>query len=101
MTDSQNAGPLLRDGIRQRLDFNVMHCPKYHEQMGFEPARHIKHSRNPARIVSEDFAGLPSEDLQQHGVIYLIVIGFAAAGIEAMLFFFEASNTRKDFSSVR
>src|ERR1700719_3077913 len=48
MTDSQNAGPLLRDSIRQRLDFNVMHCPKYHEQIGFEPARHIKDSRSPA-----------------------------------------------------
>ena len=37
------------------------------------------------------FAGLPSEDLQQHGVIYLIVLGFAAAGIAAMLFFCEES----------
>ena len=25
-----------------------MHCPKYHEKIGFEPARHIKDSRNPA-----------------------------------------------------
>ena len=35
-------GPLLRDSIRQRLDFNVMHCPRYHDQIGFELARHIK-----------------------------------------------------------
>jgi hypothetical protein len=28
-----------------------------------------------------------SEDLQQHEVIYLIVLGFAAAGNAAMLFF--------------
>jgi len=30
--------------------------------------------------------------LQQHEVIYLIVLGFAAAGIAAMLFFCEESN---------
>src|SRR5580700_2873109 len=23
-----------------------MHCPKYHEQIGFEPARHIKDSKS-------------------------------------------------------
>ena len=39
----------LRDSIRQRLDINVMHCPKYHEQIGLvrhiQPARHIKDSK--------------------------------------------------------
>ena len=38
------------------------------------------------------FAGLPSEDLQQHAVIYLIVLGFAATGIAAMLFFCDQTN---------
>src|SRR6202043_1931932 len=47
------------------------------------------------------FAGLPSEDLQQHGVIYLIVLGFAAAGIAAMLFFCEESNAGKAFRAIR
>ena len=46
------------------------------------------------------FAGLPSEDLQQHGVIYLIVLGFAAAGIAAMLFFCEESNAGKAFRAI-
>ena len=45
------------------------------------------------------FAGLPSEDL--HGVIYLIVLGFAAAGIAAMLFFCEESNAGKAFRAIR
>ena len=44
---------------------------------------------------------LPSEDLQQHGVIYLIVLGFAAAGIAAMLFFCEESNAGKAFRAIR
>ena len=47
------------------------------------------------------FAGLPSEDLQQHGVIYPIVFGFAAAGIAAMLFFCEESNAGKAFRAIR
>ena len=47
------------------------------------------------------FAGLPSEDLQQHGVIYLIVLGFAAADIAAMLFFCEESNAGKAFRAIR
>ena|SRR5689334_6899097 len=46
-------------------------------------------------------AGLPSEDLQQHGVIYLIVLGFAAAGIAAMLFFWEESNAGNAFRAIR
>ena len=45
------------------------------------------------------FAGLPSEDL--HRVIYLIVFGFAAAGIAAMLFFCEESNAGKAFRAIR
>jgi hypothetical protein len=40
------------------------------------------------------FPGLPSEDLQQHEVIYLIVLGLAAAGIAAMLFFLRANQCR-------
>ena len=47
------------------------------------------------------FAGLPSEDLQQHAVIYLIVLGFAATGIAAMLFFCEGSNAGKAFRAFR
>ena len=47
------------------------------------------------------FAGLPSEDVQQHGVIYLIVLGFAAAGIAAMLFFCEESNAGNAFRAIR
>jgi ABC-type branched-subunit amino acid transport system permease subunit len=47
------------------------------------------------------FAGLPSEDLQQHGVISLIVLGFAATGIAAMLFFCEESNAGKAFRAIR
>ena len=47
------------------------------------------------------FASLPSEDFQQHGVIYLIVLGFAAAGIAAMLFFCEESNAGKAFRAIR
>jgi hypothetical protein len=42
---------------------------------------------------------LPSEDL--HGVIYLIVLGFAATGIAAMLFFCEESNAGKAFRAIR
>jgi len=49
-------------------------------------------------IVDEE-AGLPSEDL--HRVIYLIVFGFAAAGIAAMLFFCEESNAGKAFRAIR
>ena len=45
------------------------------------------------------FAGLPSEDL--HGVIYLTVLGFAAAGIAAMRFFCEESNAGKAFRAFR
>ena len=45
------------------------------------------------------FAGLPSEDL--HGVIYLTVLGFAAAGIAAMRFFCEESNAGKAFRAIR
>jgi hypothetical protein len=45
------------------------------------------------------FAGLPSEDL--HGVIYLIVLGFTAAGIAAVLFFCEESNAGKAFRAIR
>ena len=45
------------------------------------------------------FSGLPSEDL--HGVIYLIVLGFAATGIAAMLFFCEESNAGKAFRAIR
>jgi len=44
------------------------------------------------------FAGLPSEDL--HGVIYLIVLGFATAGIAAMLFFCEESNAGKALRAI-
>jgi hypothetical protein len=44
------------------------------------------------------FAGLPSEDLQQHGLIYLIVLGFAAAGIAAMLFFCTGKQCREGIS---
>ena len=48
------------------------------------------------------FPGLPSEDLQQqHEVIYLIVFGFAAAGIAAMLFFCEQTNAGKAFRAIR
>ena len=41
------------------------------------------------------FPGLPSADLQQHEVIYLIVLGFAAGGNAAMLFFCEQTNAGK------
>ena len=64
-TESQNAGPLLRDSIRQRLDFNVMQCPKYHEQIGFEP-RHIKDSRNPAVKTRNHVLHHPSEQVRQN-----------------------------------
>ena len=46
------------------------------------------------------FAGLPSEDLQQHGVIYLIVLRFAATGIAAMLFFCDGSDAGKAFRAI-
>jgi ABC-type branched-subunit amino acid transport system permease subunit len=49
----------------------------------------------------ESFPGLPSEDLQQHEVIYLIVLGFAAAGIAAMLFFCKQTNAGKAFRAIR
>jgi hypothetical protein len=55
---------LLRDSIRQGLDFKVMHCPKYHEQIGFEPARHIKDSRNLK--TSNHVLHHPSEQVRQN-----------------------------------
>jgi hypothetical protein len=54
------------DSIRQRLDFNVMHCPKYHEQIGFEPARHIKDSRDPAVKTPNHVLHHPSEQVRQN-----------------------------------
>jgi hypothetical protein len=38
-----------------------MHCPKYREQIGFEPARHIKDSRNPAVKTRNHVLHHPSE----------------------------------------
>ena len=65
-TESQNAGPLLRDSIRQRLDFNVKQCPKYHEQIGLEPARQIKDSINPAVKTRNHVLHHPSEQVRQN-----------------------------------
>jgi branched-subunit amino acid ABC-type transport system permease component len=47
------------------------------------------------------FPGLPSDDLQQHEVIYLIVLGFVAAGIAAWLFFCEKTNAGRAFRAIR
>jgi hypothetical protein len=44
----------------------VMHCPKYHEQIGFEPARHIKDSRNPAVKIPNHVLHHPSEQVRQN-----------------------------------
>jgi branched-subunit amino acid ABC-type transport system permease component len=44
---------------------------------------------------------LPSEDLQQHEVINLIVLGFAAACIAALLFFCEQANAGRAFRAIR
>ena len=46
----------------------------------------------------DGFGRLASEDLQQHGVIDLIVLGFAATGIAAMLFFCEGKQCRGGIS---
>jgi len=47
------------------------------------------------------FPGLPRENLQQHEVIYLIVLGSAAAGIAAVLFLCELTNAGKAFPAIR
>jgi len=44
---------------------------------------------------------LPSEGLQQHEVIGLSVLGFAVAGITALLFFCEQTNAGKVFRAIR
>ena len=48
------------------LILNVMHCPKYHEQIGFEPARHIKDSINPAVKTRNHVLHHPSEQVRQN-----------------------------------
>jgi hypothetical protein len=48
------------------LIFNVIQCPKYHEQIGFEPARHIKDSRNPAVKTRNHVLHHPSEQVRQN-----------------------------------
>ena len=65
-TDSQNAGPLLRDSIRPRLDFSVMHCPKYHEKFGFDPVCHIKDSRDPSVKTPNHVLHHSSEQVRQN-----------------------------------
>jgi ABC-type branched-subunit amino acid transport system permease subunit len=42
-----------------------------------------------------------SEDLQQREVFYLIVLGFAAVGIPALLFFCEQTNAGRAFRAIR
>ena len=44
----------------------TMHCPKYHEQIVFEPARHIKDSRNPAVKTRNHVLHHPSEQVRQN-----------------------------------
>jgi hypothetical protein len=43
-----------------------MHYPKYHEQIGFEPAHHIKDSKNPAVKTPNHVLHHPSEQVRQN-----------------------------------
>ena len=48
------------------LIFNVMHCPRYHEQIGFELAHHIKFKKFSCEDPKIHVLHHPSEQVRQN-----------------------------------